>query len=77
MQEFACVCEHFRSINGTVESAHFIQISNLIASLRIICPKNPLEIEKNYLLPPLQGYFAAVVHLICVLPRNKKQMSSK
>ena len=43
------ICEHFGAINGTVRSAHFIQLSNLIKSLRIISPKSPLEIEKNYL----------------------------
>ena len=25
MQEFACVCVYFQPINGTAESAHFIQ----------------------------------------------------
>ena len=42
---------HFRLINDTVKSAHFVQLSNLIKSLRIISPKNPLEIEKNNLSP--------------------------
>ena len=49
---------HFRPINGTVESAHFIQVSILIKSLRIISPKNPLEIDKNYLLPSKSQTFS-------------------
>ena len=32
MQEFSCVCAHFRPIKGTVESAHFIQLLSLIKS---------------------------------------------
>ena len=63
MQEFACVCVHFRPSNGTVESAHFIQLSNLIKSLPIISPKNPLEIEKNYLSPSKGQIFS---QLFCV-----------
>jgi len=46
-----CVLYVFRPINGTVESVHFIQLSNLIKALRIISPKNPLEIDKDYLSP--------------------------
>ena len=63
MQEFACVCVHFRSINGTVESAHFFQISNLIKSLQIISLKNPLEIKKNYISPSKSQIFS---QLFCV-----------
>ena len=63
MKEFACVCVYSRPINGTVESAHFIQVSILIKSLRIISPKNPLEIEKNYLLPSKSQTFS---QLFCV-----------
>ena len=47
MQEFSCVCAHFRPIKGTVESAHFIQLLNLIQSLPVISPKNPLKIKKE------------------------------
>ena len=46
-----CVCVHFQPINGTVKSAHLMQLSKLIKSLQIISPKNPLEIKNNYLLP--------------------------
>ena len=63
MRESACVCVHFWLINGSVESAHFIQLSNLIKSLRIISPKNPLEIEKNYLSPSKSQIFSP---LFCV-----------
>ena len=47
MQEFACVCEHFRPINGTVESALFIQLSNLIKSLQIISSKTSFGDRKE------------------------------
>ena len=47
MQEFACVCVHLRPISGTVESAHFIQLPNLIKSLRIISPKNPWRSKRT------------------------------
>ena len=60
---FVCMCAWFRAINGTVESAHFIQLSNLIKSLPIISPKNPLEIEKNYLSPSKGQIFS---QLFCV-----------
>ena len=63
MQELAFVCVNFRPINGTVESAHFIQILNLIKSLRIISPKNSLEIKKNYLSPSKSHIFS---QLFCV-----------
>ena len=63
MQEFACECVDFLPINGSVESRHFIQPSNLIKSLRIIFPKNPLEIDKNYLLPSKSETFS---QLFCV-----------
>ena len=63
MREFACVCVHFRPINGTVESALFLQLSNLIKSLRIISPKNYLEFEKNYLSPSKSQIFS---QLFCV-----------
>ena len=52
------VCLHFQPINGIVESAHFIQFSNLIKLLRIISPKNPLEIEKDYLSPSKSQIFS-------------------
>ena len=42
MQEFACVCVHIRPIDGTVESAHFIQFSNFLKLLRIISPTRTL-----------------------------------
>ena len=54
---------YFRPINGTVESAHFTQFSNLIKSLRIISPKNPLEIKKKYLSPSKSQIFS---QLFCV-----------
>ena len=63
MQEFACVCVHFRPINGTVESEHFIHFSNLIKSLQIISPTNPLEIKRNYLSPSKRQIFS---QLFCV-----------
>ena len=47
MQEFACVCAHFRPIKGTFESAHFIQLSNLIKLLRIISPKKSFGDHKE------------------------------
>ena len=63
MQEFACVYVHFRPINRTVESAHFIQFLNLIKSLRIISPKNPLEIKKNYLSPSKSQIFSQLFYV--------------
>ena len=64
MRQVTCVCVHLRPINGTVESAHFMQLSYLIKSLRIISPKNPLEIEKNYLSPSKSQTFSQLPRLI-------------
>ena len=50
MQKFSCVCAHFRPIKGTVESAHFIQLSSLIKSLRITSLKKSFEEQKE---PPI------------------------
>ena len=50
--KFACVLVLFRLINGTVKSAQFFQLSNLIKSRWIVSPKIPSEIEKKYSTPP-------------------------
>ena len=47
MQEFACVCVDSRSINGSIETAHFIQPSNLIKSLWSVSPKKSFGDRKE------------------------------